>query len=57
MNRPKQYVALLAETDDGKMKVKLAKRLDRVNQHVAHYKRVNARGFARKMNNVEFVIN
>jgi len=55
-NKETKYWAELVVNTDGMVKVKIAKKLQDVNQYVRHWKRVSARGLARKLNRSKLVI-
>ena len=49
MKNKTKYFAII-DMEDGKFKIKMAKKLEIVNQFMSHWKRTNARELARKLN-------
>jgi len=55
-NKQTKYWAELVVNQDNVVKVKVAKKLVGVNQHVRHWVPTNSRNLARKLNRAKLVI-
>jgi len=56
LNKNNQYWAHITITGDNKVKVKRAQQLVSLNQHTSKWAAIDARNFARALNNSEMLI-
>lgn len=56
-NKRSKIYRIDLEEVNGEFKVRDARRLKRVNQHVEFFQQINSRGLARRLNNGKLIIN
>ena len=55
LNKNNKFFALLEVQNNGAIKIKKAQKYTKVNQHLRYWEQINARDFARTLNQTQLV--